>query len=47
MTGSKLFKNQHKVLNRRYRKVAHRFGQVYQPRRLRREWVVSQECKTA
>jgi hypothetical protein len=43
MLGTKLMKNQKKICNRRYRKVAHRFGQVYQPRRIRREWADSRE----
>lgn len=43
--GAKMDRQRHKRWVRAYRKVAHRFGQVYQPRRVRRGWADAQDAK--
>ncbi len=49
MPGSKLYKNQHKILNRLYWKVAHtsRRGAPYRPRSARRAWADAQDARKA
>lgn len=42
--GGRYLRNRHKRWVRLYRKVAHRFGQIYQPRRVRREWADAQDA---
>jgi hypothetical protein len=45
MQGNKLAKDQEKIRRRLYRKTAHRFGQTYRPRRLRRWWADAQDAR--
>lgn len=45
MQGNKLDKDQEKIRRRLYRKTAHRPGQVYQPRRMRRQWADAQDAR--
>lgn len=44
MLGSKFYKNRHKRHRSHYARVSMRFGAIYQPRRLRREWAAAMEA---